>query len=454
VFALAWFLIAQPALVHEVFYDRVGLEDRATALGLGDDGTVFLTGYSFSETTDFDVVTLAVDTARKVVWTRRYGSSLHCEDRAWALAMDSSGCPIAVGGSIGDFAQGWDIIALKYRPNGDSVWFRRYGSPAHSDDKPVAAAVMRDGRMVLAGSSRWKPDAATVREGEIVDRKSEIVDRSDWDAFTIWTDSLGETLCTRRFDIERKDDYGTGLALDDSGNCYIAGKGVFGKSGTSAFLLKYDRLGFLLWQQLVPGKGPGSMAQGVIATGAGQVVLYGSAYETGRSFDYMASGFHPDGRKRWQWTLDGAKGVDIAQAAVLGPDSGAFITGQSTGQGTSFDVLTVRLSPTGETLWTRRYNGPTSGEDRGWCIERVPGGCVIGATSVGPSGQPDLVLIGYSDAGEKLWTWRYSGGGAGETRPVAMKWDGVRKRLLVAGHTNRPETGFDYLLLEMEIPRF
>jgi hypothetical protein len=444
VFALAWLIFAQPVLVHEVLYDRAGGEDRATALGLAPDGTAFLTGYSFAETTDFDAVTIAVDTAGRIVWTGRYGSSLHSEDRAWAMAVDSSGNPTVVGGSIADFEQGWDFIALRYQPGGEVGWLRRYDSPAHSDDKPTAVAVLPDGRMVLAGSSKNRPGADSTHG----------VGRTDWDAFVVWTDSLGETLMTRRFDIERKDDYGTELAVDDSGNYYVCGKGVYGKSGNSAFLVRYDRQGKALWQQLLPAKGAGSMAQGVLVAAAQRLFVFGSAYQSGRSFDYLAAGFGPDGRRLWQWTMDGARGVDIAQAAVSGADSGLVITGQSTGRGTSFDVLTIRLSTDGETLWTRRYSGAQGREDRGWCVERVPGGYVVGATSVGPTGQPDLLLIGYSDVGSELWTWRYSGGGAGETRPVAMKWDQRRGRLLVAGYTNRPETGFDYMLLQIKVPGF
>ncbi len=437
---LVLLVCAQPVAVHQVSWDGgSGGEDRAAALAVAPNGTAFLTGYSFAESTDFDVVTLAVDTGGRVAWSRRYGSSLRCEDRGWSLVVDAAGGPVAAGGSIADFEQGWDFIALKYGPDGYSAWFRRYDSPQHSDDKPAAVTVGRDGGTVMTGASRMRDTLSS---------------RTDWDAYTVWTDSLGETLCTRRFDVELQDDYGTGLALDDSGNCYVSGRGVFGKSGNSAFLLKYNHDGELLWQQLVPGKGPGSMAQGVLAGKERGAVLYGSTYETGRSFDYLASGFGPDGKRLWRWTMDGAKGVDIAQAAVPGPDSGLFITGQSTGKGTSFDVLTVRLSASGETLWTRRYNGPESSEDRGWCIERVPGGCVVGATSVGPTGQPELLLVGYSDAGRELWDWRYSGGGAGETRPVAVKWDAARNRLLVAGYTNRPETGYDYLLLETSVQGF
>ncbi len=127
-------------------------------------------------------------------------------------------------------------------------------------------------------------------------------------------------------------------------------------------------------------------------------------------------------------------------------------TGQSPGRGgvhagTSFDVLTVRYSNQGETLWTRRYDGPQNDADRGWCIAAGPDGeVVVGATSVGAGGYPDMVLVCYSETGAELWRYRYAG--EGETRPVALDWTG--SRLLVAGYTRTRETGRDYLLLRLE----
>jgi hypothetical protein len=146
--------------------------------------------------------------------------------------------------------------------------------------------------------------------------------------------------------------------------------------------------------------------------------------------------------------LDGAGSVDIARAACLDARGNLVVTGQSTGRGSSFDVLTVRYSDRGETLWTRRYDGPRGDADRGWCITAGPNGeVVVGATSVGAGGYPDLVLVCYSETGAELWRYRYVG--EGETRPVALGWTG--SRLLVAGYTRTRETGCDYLLLRFEL---
>jgi len=60
-----------------------------------------------------------------------------------------------------------------------------------------------------------------------------------------------------------------------------------------------------------------------------------------------------------------------------------LLTGQSTGRGTSIDILTVKLGPEGDTIWTRRWNGAQNQADRGWCITADARGRVyVGGTTV------------------------------------------------------------------------
>ena len=48
---------------------------------------------------------------------------------------------VATGGSIIDTACNWDYLTIKYGPDGETAWIRRYDSPNHGEDKPAAIAL-------------------------------------------------------------------------------------------------------------------------------------------------------------------------------------------------------------------------------------------------------------------------------------------------------------------------
>ena len=429
---LAGLVLASPRLVRTARYNGPDSgDDKVSAVIAVPGGQVCLAGYSFGHETDFDFCLAAFGRAGAVAWVDRYGSPLGSEDRVWCAGLAPGGDVVAAGGSIAERRQGWDYLVGRYDASGDTAWLRRLDFAPHSDDKPAGLAVGPDGRIVVTGRSRNRVDSTQA---------------GDWDIQTVMLTPGGDTAWTRRFDgAARGDDQAVAAATDDSGNCYVAGQTAVPPLGTDVVLLKYGPDGAPRWERRVSGDAPGSdNPSGVLAAG-GRVYSWGALYNKGTSFDYFAACHAGDGTELWQRVLDGTGRPDICQAACLDPDGNLVVTGQSTGR--SFDILTAKLSAEGETLWTRRF--ATAGEDRGWCVATDSAGNVfVGGTSTGPAGFPDMLLLGYGPDGTETWQHRYSGGGAGEARPVALVVDG--DRLLVGGHAKFPGTGLDFVLLVFE----
>jgi hypothetical protein len=455
-------LLAAPRVVWTARYDGpVHGEDKLTGLVTDTAGNCWLSGYSFGDTTDFDFATLRVSPQGRTVWTRRYGSPLKCEDRSWCLARDSAGSIIAAGGSIADFNIGWDFLLIKYNRAGDRVWLRRYDSPFHSDDKPAALAVGPKNCLYVAGFSKRK----TTETG--VGRDASGVKRTDTDVSLVKYSAKGDTLWQRFYNGRAgMDDGAAAIAVDRAGNCYVVARVVNRQPGTDITLLKYRADGSLAWFRDIDGPGHSTdMPAAVLLSDSPLaprpsplVYVVGSVTGAGTSFDYYTSCFDTTGNQLWQQTYDGAGRVDVASAACLDSAGSIIVTGQSTGAASSFDVATVKYSPTGERVWARRYNGTRNGADRGSCIVADrQGRVIVGGNSVGATGFPDMVLLGYSPEGDTLWIFTHAGTGAGESKPAvilpapANSPPATRNsQLFVAGYENNTNTGFDYLLMLLE----
>ncbi len=433
-------VLAQPQVLWTARYDGpVHGEDRCTGLVLDRAGNICLTGYSFGDSTDFDFATVKLSPAGETLWTRRYGSPLNCEDRPWCLALDSSGCFVASGGTIANRSQGWDFQTIRYSPDGDTLWLRRTDFAFNYDDKPAALGVLPDGTIVVVGASRR--------------RSSTTSPRSDWDIALVRYDLHGDTIWTRLWDgPARSDDYAAAVAIDARGNIYLVGRSTVSPTNSDIVLLKFRPDGKLAWLRTIDGPGHATdLAAAVLLDRTGRCFVTGSVTGDRSSFDYLIACFDSSGRKLWQRTYDAAGKVDVCQAACLDPEGNLIVTGQSTGAGSSFDIATLKYSPSGQLLWARRYNGPAGSADRGWCLATdEQGNIVVGGNSVGAASFPDLLLLGYSKEGDTLWSWRGPTAASGEARPVALTWMTDAHRVLVAGHDHNPESSFDYLLLLLE----
>ncbi len=423
---------AYPVLERVVVHNAPdSAEDRCTGMVVEDDGAAYLGGYCFGQVTDFDFCLVRTGESGAVVGVQRYGSPLDSEDRLWCIAPGPGAGCVGAGGSIADTSRGWDYVVARYSPDGDTVWLRRFDSPEHTDDKPAGIATGPAG-IAVTGRSRRR-DAA----GRDTDR----------DIWTLMLTPGGDTAWTRRWEGDAGgDDRGTGVVQDDSGNCYVVGTTGAAPRGSDVVLIRYGPDGTRRWTRTLSGDAAGSDLAGGLLRDGGRLLVWGAVYNRGTGFDYFAACYSDVGDELWRGVLDGTGKVDICQAAALDGDANLVITGQSTGR--SFDILTAKYSPEGETLWTRRYD--TGAEDRGWCVTTDERGNVyVGGTTVGANGFRDMVIVRYSAAGVKEWEYRYSGGGAGEARPVALTVKG--DRLYVGGYAKMPATGFDFVLLRLRL---
>lgn len=397
-------------------------DEKPTALLCDTQGNVVVAGYSYGTATDFDFLVLKYDSSGNLLWTRTFGSPLNSEDRIWAACLDAQGNIYVTGGSIADTLHNWDYLTIKFRPNGDTAWTRRYDSPFHGEDKPAAIGPDDSGNVYVSGASRGKD--------------------KDWDYLTIKYTPQGETLWTRRWDgSAHLDDLAARLAVDHSGSVVVSGKSFQEPRQTVIATVKYASNGKKLWQQIFSGTGTGhNWATDLMIDARNSVFICGAVTNKVSGYDCVLLRYTPAGKLVWSRTYDGTgHKIDIANAlagcATLQIDTAGniYVTGQSMGSGSLSDFVTLKYDPDGETLWVRRYNGKANAEDQGQAIAVTDSGVYVTGASVQQRPYQGFLTVAYDSSGTEKWEQSYASKGLGDSKPVSIV-RGPRNRIVVTGY--------------------
>jgi uncharacterized delta-60 repeat protein len=123
-------------------------------------------------------------------------------------------------------------------------------------------------------------------------------------------------------------------------------------------------------------------------------------------FDMVTVKYSPTGAMLWSKKYDGpGHGYDKGIQVTLDDTGNVFVVGMSEGAGTMMDFVTIKYSPTGELKWVARFDGPLHMADEPSCITLDAAGNVyIGGTgAVLPGESFDFITVKYSPTGGLAW---------------------------------------------------
>ncbi len=129
------------------------LSDQAYTLTLDGSGNLYVAGYSYGSGTYYDYATIKYAPNGDTLWVRRYNGPGYIEDGARASVLDGSGNVYVTGYSIGTIYADYDYATIKYIPNGDALWVRRYNGPGNWLDQASALALDGSGDLYVTGTS-------------------------------------------------------------------------------------------------------------------------------------------------------------------------------------------------------------------------------------------------------------------------------------------------------------
>ncbi|MFO7675312.1 MAG: T9SS type A sorting domain-containing protein [bacterium] len=210
-------------------YNRAPEDDEDVAMAICADGAgaVYVTGYSYDDGTDYDILTTKYTENGDRPWMRRYSRQFD-DDYGMAIAWNPVTNSVSVGGVVYTDNQDYNYYTVAYGANGDSLWAREYNRyPADDEDLLTAVAVTTTGNTIVTGMS-W--DEATFS-----------------DCATVAYGPTGLPLWVSRYDGGGWDDAGLGLAVDSLGQVLVAGYAEDVQTDFDALLLKLGTDGSVVW---------------------------------------------------------------------------------------------------------------------------------------------------------------------------------------------------------------
>jgi uncharacterized delta-60 repeat protein len=248
-----------------VYNSALNRRDEAKAIGVDWLGNVYVTGSSNTlGSANYDYTTIKYSPPGDFRWAMNYNGPADSTDMVNALVLDDSGNIFVTGSSIGT-GTSTDFATIKYTPLAETVWIRRYNSPANDSDEGSAIAVDNWGNVYVTGSSK----------GSV----------TGYDYTTIKYSPLGETLWTRTYNgPANNNDIANGIKVDAQGNVYATGYSESTGTGYDYATVKYNSSGSQQW--VARYNGPVNSTD---QTEAIAVDGYGNVYVTGYS-----EGINPD----------------------------------------------------------------------------------------------------------------------------------------------------------------
>jgi uncharacterized delta-60 repeat protein len=384
------------------------------------------------------------------VWVRKYKGPGINNQEAHAVAVDDSGNVYVTGGSWSGIYS--DFATIKYYPNGDTAWVRRYD--AGYSDEAFDIAVDGSGNVYVTGNSN--DDYLTIKYdqnggigwirvnsegfapcGIVVDSSHNVYVTGfgyvysgkagyyDWVTVKYYPNGSTHWVKTYNTDVSG-DDKAYDIALDALGNIYVVGSTHLYWSNPDYAIIKYDSLGNKLMEKKYNGPADSTeWASRVFVKSNGEFYVTGSSIGVGSFQDYATIKYYPNGDTAWVRRYNGPGASHDYPNAIAVDDSGyVYITGGSYGSATYADYGTIKYSPNGDTAWVRRYNGPGSGYDYAYAIAVDGAGNVyIAGECAGVGTSTDYATIKYYSNGDTAWVRRYNGPGNGIDQALSMAVD-------------------------------
>ena len=320
----------------------------------------------------------------------------------------------------------------------DTSWIRRFNGPTNSEDEAKIIKVDNNGFIYVGGVVstipgylnygviKYTPDGDSVwfryynspvnRESllsdMVIDNNNDIIvtgssyGNNYTDYATVKWDSDGNLLWAKRFD-GGDVDQAYALDVDGSGNICVTGT-----SNDNYFTIKYNTAGDTLWTYTFTGiENASDVARAIAVDNTGCIIISGVTDYYWGTIDFVTIKLNPSGDTVWAAQYNSPQnGYDYFSAMALDGSNNIYVTGEIYNIGGNHDIITIKYNPYGDTVWTRRYSGPANGDDKvyAFAVDNSGNVFITGSTYYAETGF-DYLTIKYNTSGVQQWIRTYAG---------------------------------------------
>ncbi|MCY7362318.1 MAG: SBBP repeat-containing protein, partial [Ignavibacteria bacterium] len=247
--------------------------------------------------------------------------------------------------------------------------------------------------------------------------------------------------------------------IDNEGSLILLGY-TYSSNGADFVTVKYSSQGHRMWYRQYNGTGNSSEYPRDLV-----IDRYNNIYITGRSWggnatknDYMTLKYSPSGELLWSKRFDWlVSRNDQPYSVALDSNDNVYVTGFAAGSLTnngdeSLDMVTVKYNSSGDQLWVRSFGGSNEYMDWGYSVvcDRFGNLYVSGFTLSTTLLNNDIITVKYDFSGNEKWQRRFDNKGDDYIRPLMSKVDNS-DNLVIASYYKGDSSLIDYLTLKYDV---
>ena len=226
-------------------------------------------------------------------------------------------------------------------------------------------------------------------------------------------------------------------AIDKSGNFIVAGNSE-SSQGYDYITLKYSPSGNLIWSQRYNGIGNNyDYVSGMVIDDSGNVYVSGASQEgiSLGGINWVTIKYNPDGQMQWKrsmnWT---ANNTDEPFGMNIDRERNIYVIGYGKTDGVHRQMVTIKYSSDGDSLWTKVYRSSQTTHDWGYSVVTDDS---LNVYSSGYGILPvnnEIVTLKYDSDGAEKWIKKYPTYEGDWLRPVLSEVD-IENNIIVIGYS-------------------
>lgn len=355
--------------------------DIGYSITIDNSGNVYITGESefiTSPASLLNIVTIKYNSAGVQQWVARTADTvLFLSGNRPYITLDASG-NIYTG-----YTSRNNFTIVKYTQNGVQQWVQRYGvHPTYSYLRAMTADA--SGNIYAAGYVIIQLN-------------------SSQDYLTVKYNSSGVKQWEAKYNSAVDGaEFLRAMTIDDAGNVYVTGSSASGGGLDEIATVKYNSSGAQQWVQKYKRSGyDGHDAEGIAVDLSGNVYVCGiSGDQDLFDGDYVILKYNSAGTQQWVSFYNGpGNSLDFPFSISIDALGNSYVTGLSAGSGSGYDYATLKYNSSGAQQWVQRYNGSANGEDIPFGLVLDNNGFVyVTGESEGEGTSSDFLTIKYAQS--------------------------------------------------------